>query len=496
MRSGEKVYKYGNVKRIDYYRPKGVLNPGSGFMSEYDYTLNIYRGCAFGCTYCYAAFFTKNDEEQKTWGEWLSVKENVVELFQRMPKGSLDGKTIYMSTTTDPYQPVERKLELTRKVLEILARNHRPHLVVQTRSPLVCRDRDHLRSIIRNGGKVQVNMTVTTDDEKVRKAFEPDCPSNKRRLEAVLTLAKSGIRTCVTMTPLLAVRDIDEFVQLLKGSGAHNFIVQNFHAIGGNTKYVAGTRNQAYEALANLYEVPVHDFQSIKERSKINYDRCLEVFRRELPNLGEGKQGFAPPFEDDDDDRGSSNHPPREGEQMELKMVVEQKNKSLYKISGAVDDYATTLNEVWALVKSSLGARVIRKKDLKAKLEKLKVGDSFEIVNKKAKVNTEPIEEHKVDEYPDVAPTHLPNPTTPTEAPPAQPLDRMTVQYEVELISNIRSAKVKRADIAKYANDSRNLGRLAYFIRLASSKMNMMEWRNAILKREEQVKRELARASR
>lgn len=75
----------------------------------------------------------------------MVVKENAVELMRKRRHGGLDGKRIYMSSVTDPYQPLERKLELTRELLKIMAERHRPMLMVQTRSPLVVRDCDLFR---------------------------------------------------------------------------------------------------------------------------------------------------------------------------------------------------------------------------------------------------------------------------------------------------------------------------------------------------------------
>ena len=72
----------------------------------------------------------------------MTVKENALELLERRKRGALDGKLIYMSTVTDPYQPIERQLDLTRGLLEVLADRHSPKLVVQTRSPDVARDCD------------------------------------------------------------------------------------------------------------------------------------------------------------------------------------------------------------------------------------------------------------------------------------------------------------------------------------------------------------------
>ena len=170
--------------KVDYIKTSQLLTKATGFMDAYDFTLNPYSGCSFGCTYCYAAFFSRDAEKRDNWGYWVNVKANAIELLRKRRR-SLDGKLIYMSSVTDPYQPIERQLELTRRLLELMAERHKPKLVVQTRSPLVERDCDLFRRIADKGGRVQVNMTVTTDDEDIRRTFEPFCPANHRRLAAI-----------------------------------------------------------------------------------------------------------------------------------------------------------------------------------------------------------------------------------------------------------------------------------------------------------------------
>ena len=260
-------------------------------MEAYDFTLNPYAGCAFGCTYCYAAFFSRSTAERDAWGEWVRVKENGVELLARRRSGSLDGKLIYMSSVTDPYQPIERKLGLTRELLEVLVRRHRPKLVVQTRSPDVVRDADLFERIVASGGRVQVNMTITTDDEDVRRAFEPPCPGNERRLHAAAVLVRRGVETCVTMTPLLLVQDAELFVEELSRTGVEQFVIQPFHFRRG--KFVAGTRDTAFRIVAEKLSC---SSRTVVDRYLEHYRDVREVLRRGLPELGEGKHGFRPPF--------------------------------------------------------------------------------------------------------------------------------------------------------------------------------------------------------
>ena len=276
---------------VAYTAAREVLTQATGFMDAYDFTLNPYSGCSFGCTYCYAAFFSRDVQKRDNWGYWVGVKENAVALLKRRKPGSLDGKLIYMSSVTDPYQPVERELWLTRGLLEVMAERHKPKLVVQTRSPDVVRDCDLFRRIESNGGRVQVNMTVTTDDEDIRRTFEPSCPSNPMRLQAIGKVHEAGVDACITMTPLLLVSSPYAFADSLLETGVQKFIAQPFHFQRG--KFLAGTRDRAFDLMAEKLDC---DRGSFKEEYLEHYRMVFEVLRETLPELGEGKDGFKPPF--------------------------------------------------------------------------------------------------------------------------------------------------------------------------------------------------------
>ena len=285
---------------LSYAKARELLTKGSGFMDAYDFTLNPYSGCSFGCTYCYAAFFSRDAEKRDGWGYWVNVKENGIELLRKRRPGTLDDKRIYMSSVTDPYQPVERQLELTRGILQVMAdRGDKPKLVVQTRSPDVVRDCDLFRRIEENGGRVQVNMTVTTDDEDIRRTFEPFCPGNPRRLEAISEVQAAGVDTCITMTPLLLVSSPYAFADSLVETGVQNFIAQPFHFKQG--KFLAGTRDGAHELMAEKLGCSVDSLKQDKGEYLARYREFFDVFNdrlleENLPPLGEGKDGFKPPF--------------------------------------------------------------------------------------------------------------------------------------------------------------------------------------------------------
>ena len=275
------------------YAPTGqLLTKPTGFMNAYDFTLNPYSGCSFGCNYCYAAFFSRAAEQRDNWGKWVSVKDNALVALQKVRLHSLDDKLIYMSSVTDPYQPVERELGLTRQLLELMAADgHRPKLVVQTRSPDVVRDCDLFRQIDVNGGRVQVNMTVTTDDEDIRRTFEPFCPANPVRLRAIAEVQAAGVDACVTMTPLLIVSSPYAFADSLRDTGVQKFIAQPFHFNQG--KFVAKTRDAAFDLMAEKLNC---DRAFFRDEYLEHYQMVFGVLRDALPELGEGKDGFAPPF--------------------------------------------------------------------------------------------------------------------------------------------------------------------------------------------------------
>lgn len=217
---------------------KSILTTANGKISGFTYSLNPYRGCGFGCSYCYAAFFVPDDVRRDAWGQWVEVKKNALELLGKQK--DLGGARILMSSVTDPYQPIEMKTELTRSLLEHLAgRRDQPRMVIQTRSPLVTRDID----ILKRFKDVRVNMSVTTDSDEIRKRFEPGCASIERRLEALRELRDAGIRTCVCISPMLPIEDPIQFARTLRELKAESYWTAWFHS--SNKLFSSNTGKEA-----------------------------------------------------------------------------------------------------------------------------------------------------------------------------------------------------------------------------------------------------------
>ncbi|HRK21323.1 MAG TPA: radical SAM protein [Fimbriimonadaceae bacterium] len=226
---------------IGYRRSASILNRGVGNLKGVDFTLNPYVGCQFGCSYCYAAFFQPDPERVASWGQWVEAKENAATLVRRAGD-RLAGKRIVIGSATDPYQPLEAKFRLTRSVLEeLLNLRPTPDVVLFTRSPLVVADVD----VLSRFPNARVQMTVTTDDDAVRKAFEPGCPSIGRRVEAIVKLAEAGIRVTASVAPILPIRDVATFVRTLATAGAKRTWASPFH--DSDRPFAAGTGKAARE---------------------------------------------------------------------------------------------------------------------------------------------------------------------------------------------------------------------------------------------------------
>ena len=162
-----------------------------------DYTINPYIGCEHGCTYCYARFIKRFTGHREEWGQFADVKINAPSLLQQEIGIKKIGR-VWISGLGDPYQPLERQYELTRKCLEILSRHGWP-VTVQTKSALVLRDIELLKKL----KGLEVTFSIATADENIKRLFEPNSPPLRERIEALEKLHSDGIKTSVMIAPML-----------------------------------------------------------------------------------------------------------------------------------------------------------------------------------------------------------------------------------------------------------------------------------------------------
>jgi len=159
-----------------------------------DYVINPYVGCSHNCLYCYAKFIARwRPIEYGKWGDWVEVKINGPELVKDR---KITG-TVFMSSICDAYQPIEKDLRLTRRILENLDKNAK--LSILTKSDLVLRDID----ILKQFKNVEVGLTINCFTGKTKKLFEPNSIENKDRIKVLKKLAEQGIETYAFISPII-----------------------------------------------------------------------------------------------------------------------------------------------------------------------------------------------------------------------------------------------------------------------------------------------------
>lgn len=196
------------MKNMTLTQTAKLLTPTGGYLEGYTHTVNPYVGCVFACQYCYVRRMPVALFQKEPWGEWLKVKENAPQQlkkeFVRHAQRTSEAKPLrlFMSSSTDPYQPIEYNIKLTRALLEVFVQHadRLEHLFIQTRSPLVGRDLDLLKQL---GSKVIVSVTVETDLEMVRRVFSPAAPPIQARIKVLQQLHDAGIKVQAAVSPIL-----------------------------------------------------------------------------------------------------------------------------------------------------------------------------------------------------------------------------------------------------------------------------------------------------
>ncbi len=191
---------------VEYFTlpTRAILNRCTSKRVPFTWTINPYRGCEFACKYCYARytheFMEMNDGidfERKIY-----VKQQTVWLLRQELRKVKRGEEIAIGTATDPYQPAEKRFEITRGILEELALHQGLQIGIVSKSDLVVRDIDVLQRIAQ-GNTLYVNLTITTIDTKLARILEPRAPRPDLRLKAVRELRKAGLRAGVICAPVV-----------------------------------------------------------------------------------------------------------------------------------------------------------------------------------------------------------------------------------------------------------------------------------------------------
>ena len=215
--------------RVQYFEipSRTILNRTKPNM-PFEWTINPYRGCEFGCKYCYARYTHEFMElAAEEFEEKIYAKPAAAHLLRgelaRIPRKD----SIAIGTATDPYQPAERRFSRTRAILEVFARERGRRLGITTKSDLVVRDLDLLCEIAR-ANILSINVTITTLDEKLARLLEPRAPRPELRLGAVRRLSEAGLTVGVfpnPVMPLITDREphLDRLAKAARDAGAQYF---------------------------------------------------------------------------------------------------------------------------------------------------------------------------------------------------------------------------------------------------------------------------------
>ncbi|HEY7387643.1 MAG TPA: radical SAM protein [Bryobacteraceae bacterium] len=190
--------------RVQYFEipSRSILNRTKPTM-PFRWTINPYRGCEFGCKYCYARYTHEFMEMRvEEFEQKIYAKHAAAELLRKELARIPLEDPIALGTATDPYQPAERRFGRTRSILEVFARERGRHLGITTKSDLVARDVDVLQEIAR-ANWLSINITITTLNEKLARIVEPRAPRPDLRLGAVRKLSEAGLRVGVFPNPIM-----------------------------------------------------------------------------------------------------------------------------------------------------------------------------------------------------------------------------------------------------------------------------------------------------
>lgn len=214
-----------------HYEPmkaKTILNPVKAPSMPFDWSINPYRGCQHGCSFCYARSTHSflGVEADDTFQRHIFIKEAAPDILREQLRKRLRNRKaaelgdIAIGTATDPYQQVEAKTRLTRGCLEVLAEFKVP-VTITTRSPLILRDLDILKTMSR----ISVNISLNTLNNTVWRQFEPSTPSPAQRLRTVKELNEAGIPAGIFAAPILpyltdSEADLSELLRAAAEAGA------------------------------------------------------------------------------------------------------------------------------------------------------------------------------------------------------------------------------------------------------------------------------------
>jgi DNA repair photolyase len=232
-----------------------------------DFVINPYIGCQHACIYCYAEFMKRFTGHQgETWGDFLDIKNFD---FDKIKPEKYGGKTILLSSVTDPYTPLEVKYENTRRVLERLI-GTKARVEILTKSKLVERDID----LFKQFQDISVGVSLNTLDEDLAKIIEPKASKPRERLQALERISREGISTWVFISPIFP--KVSEWQEIIEVASTFNdeFHFENLNFRGHNVSRIMNLIEELYPNLVDYYRRIRNDYSMWNEIEQDIEDYC------------------------------------------------------------------------------------------------------------------------------------------------------------------------------------------------------------------------------
>ena len=206
--------------KIEFREAKNIITKSN--IPSIDFVINPYTGCQHGCIYCYAEFMIRfTGHKGDKWGQFLDIKTFD---FDKIRPQKYNGKTILLSSVTDPYLPLEKKHKNTRKILESLVGTE-AEILILTKSKLVVRDID----LFKKFKKVNVGISINTLDEGFARVIEPVASKPSDRLNAIKQISEAGIQTYIFISPFFP--EITDYKTIIENSleYSNRFLFENLN---------------------------------------------------------------------------------------------------------------------------------------------------------------------------------------------------------------------------------------------------------------------------
>ncbi len=270
-------------RRARYFElaTRSILNRCSSSAMPFTWTINPYRGCEFGCRYCYARRTHQylGIEDPSEFETRIYAKSNIPVLLRHELRKANRRQAITVGTATDVYQPAERRFGRTRAVWQVFAAERGWRLSVVTKSDLILRDLELLKAVAQ-ANVLHVYLTITTLDEGLARILEPLAPRPALRLAAIETLAAAGLSVGAFPNPILpyltdSEQNLDQVARAVAGAGAT--------FLGGGVLYLAeDTRRYFFDFLARHFPALRAEYERLFRGRTFLRGRYLETIRERV----------------------------------------------------------------------------------------------------------------------------------------------------------------------------------------------------------------------